>query len=539
MARYAKLAATPVPQSEPLNEKQVENNAGGYVFELSIWDRLDRFLVLGSDSNTYYQKAVKLTRENTGCVLECYVSNYVRTVTRIVEISKSGRAPKNDAAIFALALGASYTNAANEQFALQVRKHALGALPDVCRISTHLFQFVDCVCVLGKGWGPVLRRAVSYWYNSRTVDEVAYQAIKYRSRENYTHKRLMQTAHPKADSKERIALYRWLRGLEVVSEELLPDQVLAHLLAMRKASSWSNVKDKQELISLIEKYKLPWEALPTECTKDPDIWRAMLPFMGMTALIRNLGGMTQYGTLSPFATEVRTVVERLGDREALCKARIHPFNLLMAHAVYTSGSSVLGQRTWTPIAQISDALEQAFYLSFQYIKPSGKRTLIALDVSGSMSSPLMGSPLEVCAGAAAMAMTTARTEENYLVMAFAKNFRKVNITARSTLNEVLRQTRNQNFGATDCSLPMSYALKRKLPVDVFVVYTDNETWAGREHPVRTLEKYRQTMGINAKLVVVGMVSTGFTIADPSDVGMLDVVGFDSAAPALIADFASR
>jgi len=34
-----------------------------------------------------------------------------------------------------------------------------------------------------------------------------------------------------------------------------------------------------------------------------------------------------------------------------------------------------------------------------------------------------------------------------------------------------------------------------------------------------------------------MTSNGFTIADPSDAGMLDVVGFDAAAPALIADFA--
>jgi 60 kDa SS-A/Ro ribonucleoprotein len=34
-----------------------------------------------------------------------------------------------------------------------------------------------------------------------------------------------------------------------------------------------------------------------------------------------------------------------------------------------------------------------------------------------------------------------------------------------------------------------------------------------------------------------MTSTGFTIADPTDAGMLDVVGFDSAAPAIMADFA--
>jgi 60 kDa SS-A/Ro ribonucleoprotein len=45
-------------------------------------------------------------------------------------------------------------------------------------------------------------------------------------------------------------------------------------------------------------------------------------------------------------------------------------------------------------------------------------------------------------------------------------------------------------------------------------------------------------GISAKLIVVGMVSNGFSIADPADAGMLDVVGFDTAAPAFMADFAA-
>jgi 60 kDa SS-A/Ro ribonucleoprotein len=35
-----------------------------------------------------------------------------------------------------------------------------------------------------------------------------------------------------------------------------------------------------------------------------------------------------------------------------------------------------------------------------------------------------------------------------------------------------------------------------------------------------------------------MVSNGFTIADPTDAGMLDVVGFYPAAPQLMADFAA-
>lgn len=86
---------------------------------------------------------------------------------------------------------------------------------------------------------------------------------------------------------------------------------------------------------------------------------------------------------------------------------------------------------------------------------------------------------------------------------------------------------------------MLYALKNKLTVDTFMVYTDSETWFGDIHPFQALKQYREQTGIPAKLVVVGMVANGFTIADSSDAGMLDVVGFDTTAPAVIADFARR
>jgi 60 kDa SS-A/Ro ribonucleoprotein len=105
------------------------------------------------------------------------------------------------------------------------------------------------------------------------------------------------------------------------------------------------------------------------------------------------------------------------------------------------------------------------------------------------------------------------------------------------LDDVLRHTRNVNFGGTNCSLPMLHALERGLSVDVFVVLTDNETWAGKVHPAVALRDYRRKTGIPAKLIVTGMTSTGFSIADPDDGGMLDVVGFDAAAPAVMADFA--
>jgi len=78
---------------------------------------------------------------------------------------------------------------------------------------------------------------------------------------------------------------------------------------------------------------------------------------------------------------------------------------------------------------------------------------------------------------------------------------------------------------------MVYALEHQLNVDVLVVYTVTEAYAGRAAPAAALREYRQQSRItDAKLIVCGMNSNGFTLADPEDAGMLDVVGFDSAAP---------
>ena len=94
------------------------------------------------------------------------------------------------------------------------------------------------------------------------------------------------------------------------------------------------------------------------------------------------------------------------------------------------------------------------------------------------------------------------------------------------------------MGSTDCAAPMLYAKKNKLKVDVFIVYTDCETWVGKVHPAKALQRYRAAMGIDARLIVCAMTANDFTIADPNDRGMLDMAGFDSAAPEVIRTFAT-
>jgi 60 kDa SS-A/Ro ribonucleoprotein len=188
-------------------------------------------------------------------------------------------------------------------------------------------------------------------------------------------------------------------------------------------------------------------------------------------------------------------------------------------------------------SQICLALDSAYYAAFDNVEPTGKRHYLGIDVSGSMVwSFIAGSHLSAREGAAAMAMVTVRTEPFTYAAAFCDKMLPLPLSKADSLADVVSRTSGLSFGGTDCALPMLDAMEKGIEADVFVILTDSETWCGRIHPVQALQQYRQKTGIPAKLIVVGLVSNGFSIADPSDAGMLDVVGMDASAPQVMAEF---
>ena len=538
MANYGKHAASiskKTPKATPQTVQTpgtVQNNAGGYVYEIDKWERLDRFLILGTDGATYYCSERKMSLDNAKNVLECIKEDGVRTVNRIVEISDDGRAPKNDPALFALALCASHGDG-------DTRKLALNLLPKVARIGTHLFQFSHFIDGQ-RGWGSGLRNAIANWYNGMKPDRLALQVVKYPQRtaeegnakSSWSHDDLLRKSHARGDELHNL-IYQY-----VTKEGKLPDRVPEPLAILEGASRMKSAKTESEVVSLIEKYELPHELVPKEFGNSAAVWRALLPHMPITATLRTLNRLTSYGVIKPLSSELKTVVGRLTDAEQVKKARIHPIAVLAAIKTYSQGRGIKGSLTWSPIQQVVDALDEMLYMAFDAVEPTGKNIMLALDISGSMGMGGIGgldfvTPRE---GTAVMSLATARSEKNYHVVGFSNELIPLNISPRQRMDGVLKTISGLPFGSTDCALPMVYALKNRLDVDAFFVYTDNETWAGNIKPVEALRQYRNERNPQAKLVVCGMTGTPFTIADPNDAGMLDVVGFDSSAPAIMSDF---
>lgn len=564
------------PQTVPVPGKPMKaNSAGGYAFEVDDWSRLDRFLILGTENGSYYASERKLTVENAEVVRRCLRADGARTLQRIVSISQEGRAPKNDQAVFALAMCLKLGDE-------QTRRAARAAVPSVCRIGTHIFQLAEVVKAFG-GWGRNTKGAIRAWHEGQDPDRLAMNLVKYQNRNGWTHKDLLRRSHASfamegagEDDLAKDALFRWvvcngdlskrtilrykhgadgascrvakehyeqtgeiiapLRKVAVypeLSRENLPP-IVQGFEEMRKAES------ADEVVKLIQKYGLPRETVPTQFLSSVEVWEALLRSgrgMPFTAMIRNLGKMSEVKLISKDSSASKYIQERLSDEEGLKRARVHPIAILLAQAVYGGGRGIRGSLEWNVDQSIVDALNDAFYKAFKFVEPTGQRFLLGLDVSGSMDSgSVAGTPLTPREAAGAMALVTAKTEEKHEFIGYSHKPVPIHISPSMRLDAVCEKMRAIEMGGTDAALPMLWATARRIPVDVFISYTDNETYAGRVHPFQALKKYRQEMGIPAKLIVVAFTANDVSIADPDDGGMMDVVGFDASAPEVMANF---
>lgn len=518
-----------------VRKDQVANASGAQVFSAGPWEQLTRFLILGSEGGSYYAGEKKLTVDNAKNVEACIKEDGVSVVDTIVEISKAGRAYSNSPALLALALCTTGSDP-------ETRGYAMAMMPEVARTGTHLFEFVEYANSI-RGWGRLLREGVANWYNRLDTDKLAYQLIKYQQREGWSHRDAIRLSHPNpANDTVRNNLYKYVvKGAEKIS---YGDPMPGIVIAFEKAKTAST----KELVKLITDYNLPREAVPTEKLNEIAVWEALMENMPVTAMIRNLGKMTSIGLLKAGSEGTLKVVNTLTDASILKKARVHPYNILVALDTYSQGHGMKGKLTWPVIQQVVASLDESFYQAFGWIEPSGRRTCMALDLSGSMhgwagmanGNCIAGTKITPAQASLAMAMVTMRTEKksDWKLMGFGHTFMELGLKVNTKLQDAVKAIKTANFGSTDCSLPFRWALQNRLPFDTFVVYTDNETNTGT-HPFQAMKQYRDQMGIDAKLVVVGMTATKFTIADPKDKGMLDVVGFDTAAPQVIADFSAN
>lgn len=528
MTALNKFVTTAVAPTERLRADQVKNNAGGYVFKTDDVKRLERFLMIGTDGGTYYVGERDLTKQNVDFIREM-IKRDAETVLHIaVDVSVQGRAYKNEPAIFVLALLLA-------EGPESIKAQVVEAVPSVARIATHVYQLAAFIEGLG-GWGRAKRRAIAKWFEDKSAEQLAYQAVKYRQRNGWTLRDLMRLSHPTGVDQNVgnfILKGEWSEGIADV------------------VTGFKNMQDVatvREVIGVLTAYpNLPWETIPTQFLKDAEVWKTLF-YNGQLkgqALVRQITRLSRIGAFNDMIFTA-AVANKLADSDMIEKTRLHPIQYLLASVTHRegqmdrdrSGWSSVRNKNWETVPVIADALDAGFYQAFKSVVPAGKRTMLALDISGSMSQAALGIDLSCAQVTAAMSMVVAKTEPYYMIRGFSTSLIDLGITPNMDFGTVMRRVSNRNFGGTDCAAAINWAEKNKVEIDTFSVWTDNETWAGPRQVSTALESYRRKMGIDSKLAVFGVAANDFSIADPSDRNQMDFCGFDSATPKVFADFSA-
>jgi len=567
MSRYSDLSGMSLnnaPVSEPISEKQRPNLDGGSMsWKTDKWAQMRRFLILGSDKNTYYATARKLTGINTTALLECLDEDYARYIDTLVEMRSGGIVPKYDTVRFALAI--VYVKGSKK-----AKAYAKTRVTGILRTASDLEEWLSVLTgrVVGgersgymRGWGRSVRGVCETWMRGRSLSSLVYQAIKYRNRAGMSFRNVVKLTHPHPGSDEALsAVYYWIaNGEPKPGFDYLANKETSQIWAyerIKRLNAYSE-GDLTNIVELINVYRLPWEAVPTDMLNNRDVLQVLSTHMPINATVRQLPRMTRVGMFdSPGFT--RLITERLNNMEIVKSENIHPLKLLQAYLTYKEGIGASGKNPWKPSFDVVYALEQAFYTSFGTLEPTGLRRMQVIDVSGSMDGPLFsawGTPrpglrwqkgsFGNCSGlagvtpreaAAALAMISVRTE-SCSVMAFSNHVTQVYIRPGMTLDAVIAKFKAPYPGGTNMSLAIDTASRDGVEVDLFEIYTDNEANQGR-HPAYALGEYQNKTGINAKAAFIAMVGYNDSVADP-DRGhdMMDFVGFDTTTPEMLRRFA--
>lgn len=505
----AARVATPQTKRTPGRTDEVRNSAGGFVFKVTEKDRLERILITGTDGGTFYIGESKLTGDAIKFLKDMIRKDERLVVDSAVRVSSEGLASKNGPAIFTIALVMVHGSD---------KVYAREAVKKIVRTSTHLFEYAQYLENLG-GWGRAKRRSVAEWYEGRDSNSVAYQSVKYRQRNGWTHRDLFRLSHPKGVDQKVGNFVLGKDSLSAADSSEMPEVIQGFKFAQESQTV-------SELLSVLSQFRgLPWEAIPTQFLKEVKVWKALF-YNGQLrgqALVRNVTRLARIGAFKDFVFAA-DYAAALADEKMIAETRLHPINFLNAAVVHREGQilrngsywSASRTKDWETNGKIVDALNDGYHASFKHVEPSGKRTLVATDVSGSMSQAALGIDLSCAQVSAAVAMTIARTEPYSNIVGFSTDIVDLGITAKTSLSDAMRSVSNRNFGGTDAAAAIRYAERNRIEIETFVVITDNETWGGSVKPFQALKSYRDKMGIAARLAVLGVAATDFTIADPKD-----------------------
>lgn len=393
------------------------------------------------------------------------------------------------------------------------------AFPKVIKSGKMLRGFVQVMrsgAAGRKSLGTRPKKMVQAWLESRTPEQILHAMVG----NDPSLPDVIRMVHPKPRDVARAALYAWAIG-KPYDVAALPPEVSAFEAFKRDRS-------------------LPLPNVPFQLLTSLGLTReqwAEIASKGSWQMVRqNLNTFAKHGVF-----EVEGMAEklaaRLADPEAVRRARVFPYQLLIAWQMV--GPSVP--------KVVKDALQDAMEIAISAAPAVRGNVVICPDVSGSMTSPVTGhrkgatSVVRCIDVAALVAASFLRRNPNTRVLPFENNVVRVDLNGRDSVMTNAAKLAAIGGGGTNCSAPLRLLVKEKAKVDLVVFISDNQSWMdanGQGQATAMMSEWAQIKRLNsaAKLVCLDIQPYVQTPATGEDV--LNIGGFSDAVYGAIESFAT-
>jgi 60 kDa SS-A/Ro ribonucleoprotein len=279
---------------------------------------------------------------------------------------------------------------------------------------------------------------------------------------------------------------------------------------------------------------VPFEWL-TSFVLTPAQWGELANRIGWHALRMNLNTLARNGAFTvDGVTEM--VAARLSDADAVTRARVMPYQLMMS--LNAAGNGV-------PL-KVQAALEEALESSLTLVTPLAGNVVVAPDVSGSMGSPVTGyrkgasSKVRCIDVAALVAAALLRGNRQARVLPFENRVVDIALDPYARVAVNAQALAAIGGGGTNVSAPLAQLNKERAKVDLMVIVSDNQSWvdANRGGATQTMREWDELARRNrsAKLVCIDLQPYGTTQAS-GRADILNVGGFSDAVFDTIKRFA--
>jgi 60 kDa SS-A/Ro ribonucleoprotein len=393
---------------------------------------------------------------------------------------------------------------------------------DNAKMLRNFVQIVRSGVVGRKSLGSAPKRLVREWLAARDPTTL----FKANVGEDPSLTDIVKMVHPKPKDVAREALFGYFIGREY-AEEALPE-VVRDFEAFKKGASRVIPDVPFQMLTALELGAAEWTAIARHAP-----WQ-------MTRM--NLNTFARHGVFGqPGMAEL--VADRLRDSKAIAKARVLPYQLMVAYTMANAN---------TDIPQIvCSALQDAMEIATANVPEFPGKVYVFPDISGSMHSPVTGyrrgstTAVRCVDVAALVAATVLRKNPRAEVIPFESKVVGVRLNPRDSVMTNAEKLSKLPAGGTNCSAPLELLNQRRAKGDLVIYVSDNESWIDAPPYGRFGGSATQTMkewanfrqrNREARMVCIDVQPYGTVQAKEHD-DILNVGGFSDQVFDVIAEFA--